>query len=223
MRSKNHPCNAARFGQGGCTALLAATTEWNQAAVGSATEDDGSDVLNRQPYAQPVTKGAALAAIRTVIPVRSPHFFGSRITGQTTRSTAFRPALSQPVDATQRRLASTTRALRPHTVAVRIPFNRESDCPAFAAGEFVSLGVEVNFTHRHARFRGEPTTSKVQRLPVPLVRPFDGIGIALAMPPLLRRISTFLATESLSFVRVHRQSSQAIEAASFTAKNDPTF
>jgi hypothetical protein len=84
MRFKNRPLNAARFSQGGCTALLTATTERNEAAVLSATKDDGPDVLNCQPYPQPFTKGAALAAICAVIPVRSPHFFRCRITGQTT-------------------------------------------------------------------------------------------------------------------------------------------
>ena len=100
MGFKNRSLNAARFSQGGCTALLAATTKWNQAAVSSATEDDGSEVLNRQPDAQPLTEGAALATVRTVIPVRSPYFFRCRITGPTARPTVFRSALSQPLDAT---------------------------------------------------------------------------------------------------------------------------
>ena len=129
--------------------------------MGSATEDDGSDVLHRQPYAQPFTKGAALAAIRTVIPVRSPHFFRSRITRPTARSTVFRPALTQPLDAKQGRLAPTTRALRSHTVVVRIPFNRQADCPAFATGEFVSLSVEVGFMHgRDSRVRSRATSQE---------------------------------------------------------------
>ena len=171
-KSMNRPFNAARFSQGGCTALLAAATERNQAAVLSATQDDGPDVLNGQPDAQPLTEGAALAAIRTVIPIRRPHVFRRRITGQTTRSTGFRPALSQPLDATQRRPAPTPWALWPHTVVVRIPFTRQAGGPAFSAGEVVSLGVEVGFTHGQARC-GVNRLLRVQRLPVPLLRSLD--------------------------------------------------
>lgn len=223
MRFKNRPLNAARFSQGGRTTLLAATTERNKAAAGSATEDDGSDVLNRQPYAQPFTKGAALAAVRTVIAVRSPHLFRSRITSPPAWPTVVRRALSQPLNATKGRLASTTRALRSHTVVVGIPLNCQSDRPAFAAGEFASLGVEVGFTHGRDPGSEVGTVSGVQRLPVPLLRPLDRVRISFSVTTLLRGVSALLIAESLALVSLTRQRRKAVQAPALASKTGPAF
>ena len=121
--SEKNSFQSLRFGQRGCAALLTTAAERDKRAILSTSEDNRSHMLDRQADAQPLAEDSAFATIRAVIAVRRPHVFCCRITGQPPRPPVFRPTLSQPLDAAQRRLTPTTGALGAYTSVVRISFD----------------------------------------------------------------------------------------------------